>query len=1213
VRYLFGDYEVDSGRFLLLRGGRPVPVEPKPLELLIRLLERHPDAVRKDELLDALWPGTTVTEGSLTRAVGEVRRALRERAGAPGAIRTVRGRGYAIGLDVRIAGDPEATRPAPDEPRAGEHRLAAILSADAVGYSRLMCEDEAATVLMIQDCRAEMSGRIGSRRGRIVDTAGDSILAEFPTALEAVEAAVAIQAGIALLNADLPAHRVMPFRIGLHLGDVRAEADGLYGDGVNIAARLQQLAPAGGLALSGAVHGQVAGKLDLPFEDLGERRLKNIAAPVRVFRAELGGSLPRGARPSEAPATMPEISSSDFVGRGRELAEAGRALTQVLGGQGRVLLLAGEAGIGKTRLAEEVAQRARSQGIEVLWGRCYEGEGRPAFWPWVQVLRGYLESRSDRELRHQMGRGAADVAEVVPEVRVRLPELPQLPRIKPEDARFRLFDSVTTTLKAAAVARPLVVMLDDLHAADESSLRLLAFLAAEMASSRILVVGTYRGAEAEPGTPLGRTLAELARAVHAKQVIRLGGLSLEEASELATSLANSDPSPELVRSIYARTEGNPLFVRELSQWVFAAVEAGKQPAAAPATLPESVRQVIGRRLERLSEACHRTLLAACVIGRDFSLSLLARVEEDEVQGVIDRLDEAEEARIVTEMPGRPGIFRFTHALVRETLYHELRTARRTQLHRRVGEALAAMTADDAERPLAELAHHFSEAAVGGDATKAVVYTRLAADQAERCFAFEEGVLQRQRALDLYGGASARTETHRARLMLELARSIARAGDPDRTVEVLWRVIDQARNARAPEVLGEAAVDLADAIGIAPGTSSRIVSILEEALAGLPEGDSPLRVGLMASLGRWRPGIRSKLYSDAYAMARRLGDPKTLAEWLWVRIDVCRAPHQDAERNALIDERIALAERLGDKEIESRARDSRLEFVLQLADPQAFDREVAVARRLAEEGRTAAVVWTAEFLEGVRALWQGRLEEAWTQLTAAVHKGQRANPTFALAIFAPSLYVLRRFQGRLEELQSAVRDGARQGEFYSPRYRCHLVDLYLELGRDAEAREELVEIARSAPLHREELVGQDASYELALLSEACTRLGDEAFGAFLYDLLVPRAGRYVTLRWYSTLGCASRYLGLLATLAKRYADAEAHFEEALRVERRMSGRPWQAYTLIDYARMLIQRGARGDAEIARRQVSEAIAIAQTIGAPGIEKKARSAERELSPGS
>jgi class 3 adenylate cyclase/tetratricopeptide (TPR) repeat protein len=1223
VRYRFGEFELDAGRFVLLRRGQPVRIEPKPLELLALLLERHPDTVSKDDLLDALWPDTAVTEGSLTRAVGEVRRALRERAESSGVIRTVRGRGYGIGVDVErlegaAPGQEEALSPSPSTEVSAtpERRLAAILHADAVGYSRLMAEDEAGTVERIRAYWEVMRACIRDRRGRVINTAGDAILAEFPTALEAVEAAVAIQRELSRRNAELPADRVMPFRIGLHLGDVRVEGEDLYGDGVNVAARLQALATPGGLALSGPVYSQVARKLDLPYDDLGEKRVKNIVEPVRVYQVAPDATASKAAKPAAPPKVAAPAPASDFVGRAAELAEASEVLAQVLAGRGHVLLISGEPGIGKTRLAKEIAERARRQGVEVLWGRCYEGEGRPAFWPWVQIVRGYLSVRSQGELRDQIGRGGVDMAGLIPEVRERLPDLPEAPRLAHEDARFRLFDSLTALFKAAALVRPLVVILDDLHWADDPSLRLLEFLTPEMGASRLLLLGTYRESEARHGSLLGRTLAELARTPHAKHVISLGGLSSDEAAALLAGLLGTGLPADLVAGIYERTEGNPLFLRELSQWIATDEGAGALGHTRRA-LPVTVRQVIGQRLVGLSEACHRLLSVASVIGRDFSLSLLTQAAEESLEEALDRLDEAEEAGIVAEAPGNPGLFRFTHALIRESLYEDLRTARRAGLHRRVGEALEGITADGPKRPYAELAHHFAEAAVGGKAAKAVEYCTLAGERATREIAFEEAVLQHRRALDLYRRASSQENGELAQLELRLAQALEQAGEATLARETLWQASDHARTGNVPECAAEIALEISFIAGVDSAVGRKLAPLLEEALDGLPECDSSLRVKLLGALAisHWRDDRRESLVLQAFDMARRLGDPNTLLDTMWVRLELLRAPHQDDERRALIEESNQLAAELNDINELTPAllRDRGLEFghglnlALELAEPDTIDREIAELERLANEIRTSRLLWWVDFLDGVRCLWQGRIAAAEAKLRASLEKGQRENASTANAFFGAAFYVVRRFQGRLGEVEGVIRDGA-SGEFQSSRFSCHFAALLAELDRDDDAREQLSTVLER-PLTDLGRETPSIVYDLALLAETCAHVGDDARGHLLYDLLLPYAGRYVTLRSISTLGCASRYLGLLATVMGSYEDAEEHFLEALRVEDRMRALPWQAYALADYAHLRIRRAAPGDVPAARDQLDQALAIAREIEAMGIENHIRRVKQLL----
>ena len=380
-----------------------------------------------------------------------------------------------------------------------------------------------------------------------------------------------------------------------------------------------------------------------------------------------------------------ERSRSAFVGRTRELAELTAALDEALVGRGRLVLLAGEPGIGKSRLAEEVSSRARKRGGRVLVGRCWEAGGAPAYWPWVQAVRSYIGRTEPAVLRTQLGAGSVDVAQIVPELREILSDLPALPSLEPEAARFRLFDSMTTFLKNAASARPLVIVLDDLHAADEPTLLLLQFVTRELGECRLLLVAAYRDVDPTLADPLTTALTELAREP-VTRTLALGGLEQANVARFIELASGEAPNQELVATVHEETEGNPLFVGEIVRLL---LTEGRLDASAAGefALPQSVKDVIGRRLRHLSTDCNRILTLASVLGREFDLRVLAKVGAVDRDTLLGLLDESIMARVVSELPGTTGRLRFAHALIRDTVYEALTSTRRAQLHRQIGEAL----------------------------------------------------------------------------------------------------------------------------------------------------------------------------------------------------------------------------------------------------------------------------------------------------------------------------------------------------------------------------------------------------------------------------------------------------------------------------------------------------------------------------------------------
>src|SRR5918997_82621 len=321
--------------------------------------------------------------------------------------------------------------------------------------------------------------------------------------------------------------------------------------------------------------------------------------------------------------------SGAFVGRQREMDELKAALEEALSGHGQLLMLVGEPGIGKTRTAQELAAHAETRGAQVVWGWCYEEEGAPPYWPWLQPIRAYVQQRDAEQLQSEMGPGAADIAEVVSEVRGKLPSLEPPPALPPEQARFRLFDSITTFLRNAAQSQPLMLVLDDLHWADKPSLLLLQFLARQLGESRLLVVGCYRDMELSRQHPLSESLAQLSRLPVFQRELLLG-MSREDSGQFIEMTAGVRPSPQLVETIYARTEGNPFFTAEVVRLLSERGELRAAEIGGPEgiRIPEGVREVIGQRLNRLSEACHGTLTTASIIGREFDFRLLRTLSDE---------------------------------------------------------------------------------------------------------------------------------------------------------------------------------------------------------------------------------------------------------------------------------------------------------------------------------------------------------------------------------------------------------------------------------------------------------------------------------------------------------------------------------------------------------------------------------------------------------
>ena len=896
-------------------------------------------------------------------------------------------------------------------------------------------------------------------------------------------------------------------------------------------------------------------------------------------------------------------SGTVFVGREQELGELLAGLAEALRGSGRLFLLSGEPGIGKSRLADELVTRARERGARILVGRCWEAGGAPAYWPWVQSLRSYVREVSPGLLASQLGRGAPDVAQILPELRELLPDLPVPPPLDPEAARFRLFDSVSAFVRSAAAARPIVLVLDDLHAADTPSLLLLELLARQLAEARLLVLGAYRDVDPTLGEALSSSLAELAREP-ATRLLALSRLGEPDVASFIQLSAGVEAPETLVAAIYRETEGNPLFVGEVVRLLAAEGRLEEPGTLARLAVPQGVRAVIGRRLRRLSDECRHILTLASVLGREFALDALEGVSGLSGDELLETLDEAVGARVVTEVPGALARLRFAHALIRDTLYDELPKSRRVRLHRQVGEGLESLYSQSPEPHLAELAHHFFEAAPGGNAARAVEYARRAGDRAVALLAYEEAVRLYRTALEALDLTGVGEDKARCELLLALGDAQARGGDGAAAKETFLRAAELARTLDAPVQLGRAALGYGGRfVWAAAGSDRRLVELLEEALERLGTADSTLRVRLLARLaGALRDQHarepRATLSREAVEAARRLGDPPTLAYALDGRFCSIMWPENPEERIGIASELMRVAKDAGEPERALAGRYYRTMTVLELGDLPSVKTELEIIARLAEELRQPAQLWLVVVTRATLAIFEGRFAEAEQLIVQALALGRRAQASDAVLSHRIQLFALHRERGGLESLEEMIARSI--DEFPArPLFRCLLASLQAELGRESEARAGLEDLAAddfaALPLRNEWL------FSMGFLAEVAGSLGDARRAATMYKLLLPYAGRNACTADYICTGSVSRSLGVLAATMSRWNEGARHFEDALDMNAHMGARPWVARTQHDYARMLLARDGPGDRERAGELLDSALARAKELGMIALERK------------
>jgi tetratricopeptide (TPR) repeat protein len=861
-----------------------------------------------------------------------------------------------------------------------------------------------------------------------------------------------------------------------------------------------------------------------------------------------------------------------FVGRDVEQGLLAADLDAARAGTGRITALVGEPGIGKTRLAAAVAAEARARGAAVAWGRCHEHEGGPVYWPVLQALQqvaGVLH-----------GESAARFAAAIAPLRTDDAAAPEQATAR---ARFDLFERVASAVCGAALAQPLLIVVDDLHWADLGSLRLLEFLAREIASAPLLLLCTLRDAERQTNAERAAALASvicLGRSVH------LSGLPRGAVEELLRERLGFAPPPEVVERVLTTTEGNPFFVIELAELL-----ATPEQEGVLGPFPPGVAELLHHRLEPLTPQARELLSAASVVGREFELGVLARALQREPTALIEVLAEPLASRLVRQLPGSLRHYAFSHALVRETLYGELAPAARSALHAAIGTALEADAPDDDLR-LPALAHHFFQAAQTGDPGKALRFACEAGERAIRLLAFEEAVrhFERAQAALALGGE----EAARLRVLAGLGEALHGAGDHARSDAVFRDAVALARRL-GPDALASTALRFAVARAELSVLDVELNELLEEAIAAAPQAAPALRARLLARLAaglHLQPGAerrRKALSDEAMQLARTLGDPALLGFVLSRRLMVLLGPDDLAERLATTDE-ILRSERTP-RSAALEALVYRIDDLAERADRPALDQALAVFDQKARTSREPFFLWTAASLRTAMALLEGRFGEAEKLAGEALAAGRSVQARTATLRFAQQLFTLRGWQGRLAEVEPLIGAGVSETQVV-PAWRCALANFYSLSGREPEARREFEALAASGFAE----VPRDTNWltSMALLASVCGRLRDAARSEHLYALLEPYAARIAVSRLAVMIGPIEHRLGVLAGVRGRYAEAETHFGRALAVAERMRALPWQAETRYQWASTLLQRSAPGDGERARTLLAEAEAIARAVG-------------------
>lgn len=1064
-----------------------------------------------------------------------------------------------------------------------------LLFTDVVDSTRLWAElgDDRANVISHEHLR--MLGEVcEGRGGRVVKTLGDGVMAVFPS----VTAAVAGAADMQWRNerANRGAEHAVGLRVGIHAGDALRDHDDYFGAAVVTAKRLCDSADAGQVLVSDAVRTLTRAADGFRFEDLGALALKGLSDPVAAWEflwRAVDRSDPDAVEPPASPPTGPDalpgplasLAGGRFVGRADALVRLGAEWKAARAGGRRMVALAGEPGIGKTRLAAEFAARTLNSGATILYGRCDEEPLTP-YQPFVEALGDRFTSAVER---------GSD--------------------------RLVLFESVGEILAGAARDQPLLFVLDDAQWADKPTLLLLRHLLRSPSPPGLMALATYRDSEVGARDPLFELIAELRRDRRFER-LPLSGLSGAEVGELAAQWARQEPPPALVRDLCRETEGHPFFVEETLRHL---LESGAlfgrrgrfERAQAASRLPESIRDVIEARVARLEPEVARALTVASVVGREFRASLLERVGEMPQEQILPALESAVAARLLDPGAATPDSYVFTHALVRQTLYETIGANRRALLHGRLARVLEEVHERDGEAHLADLAHHYLKAVAGGEELdKAVAYSIRAAAQAMEQLAYEEATGHYERALEGAAMLSAGPE-RRLEILLGLGDSRWASGEPEAARDAYAAAAELAERSGRSSDLARAALGFGGRVGFRTGAvDEKLIDLLERALERLGEDDPGLRAMLLARLAEARvycspAEVRTQWCREAESLARARGDDRILAFVLQHSTWALWAPDNRAERLSTAAETLDLARRIGDPVAEVEARMTLLAAELEqgLGAP-GVDAALEELQKLVKGTRQPHLRWLMLVLRAIRALYDRPIDEAEAAAREALDVGLATGNSSAVEIFGAQMAFIRYLQGRLPEMHATV-SAYCDLSTATPSFRVVLAMIYTEMGREADARREFEALARDgfASVLRD-LLWFTSINQLSLV---CSALGDARSAERLYEMLAPHEDAYCSLGTCGVPSCSfARHLGVLAATSGRFDDAERHFEAALERNERTESRLSVALTKLQYGQMLVTRDGPGDRERASVILADACRIADRLGLTRIARKARSAQ-------
>jgi class 3 adenylate cyclase/tetratricopeptide (TPR) repeat protein len=1029
-----------------------------------------------------------------------------------------------------------------------------------------------------------MRGAIAATGGTEVKNTGDGLMVTFPTVRAGLEAGVLMQRRAARSNCRGP-HEIH-LRIGLSVGDAAQEDGDWFGSPVNEAARLcdKDLAASDQVLVTEQVQ-RLADPKGPRLVHLGERELRGFPGLASVFEVEWDRPYPE-ERERPLPRLLEVARTPDFVARGKEVEDLAALPERAYAGPRQIAIVCGEPGIGKTTLAAEAASAARAEGIRILYGRNEEGIGT-AYQPFVEILNQIVWDVPSTLLECHVAEHGGELRRLVPALSSRIPGVPEPQTADPEDERYQLYAGVADLI-ARVAEDPLLMIVDDLHWADQPTIDLLRFISRPEGAAFTLIA-THRSVSDQH--PLTALIADLQRGPVTP--VELKGLDAPGVMALIERTGR-EAAEEQARSLRRETAGNPFFIKELLR--------SREEGADPESVPSQLTDVILQRVRALDARPREVLETAAVIGREFELELLSRALDVDELELGEPLGAADRAQLLDKLPDSPAKYVFPHALVPRALIEDLDLPRRRGIHGRVAQALEAIHGERPGAHAAELARHWGEAASGEGQPKAIRYSLEAGKHALEQLASGEAAYWYGQALKRHDRSPGDDAEQRCDILIGLGKAEALAGVSGHR-ERLFEAFEAARDLGDRTRAIDAALANGRGVYTAPGEVDReLVRVFEQALELVGDRDCVERAELLAHLSgelafAKDPNRVRELSREALDIVRELDAPRTLIHVIAERAIAIWWPDTLESRRQEADEAMQAALDVGDTLARFHAHRCRAYASICAGDLEGAAADYDEALRLADRTPDPMAHWMARVIGSTIETIRGRFATgqalAFEAFTIADRNGQKD----AQFVFEAQAGQIAFEQGGLAE--PIMREAVAMNEQLFP-------DLPLMAGISALAAAEadMVDEALAA-LHRGKRLGYappDITWAGTIGSHAiaCARVGDRHTASLLRPLLEPYAGQvaYTAANAWLTV---DHHLGALARVEGRFEAAEAHLEDAAAMARRMQAPVWLARTQIEQART---RAALGSAH---RDVTplleEAREVAATHGAAGVERDAK----------